>query len=307
MTGAAPSQSAVYGAPPAALAPVGADALQVSPWVPGAGRLEALADGSLDRIWVVAPAGAVERRYVLAQVLRILRPGGELTALAPKARGGLRLAGELAAFGCAVAERSKHHQRICICARPPDPPGLAEAIQAGGPQLAPRLALFSQPGIFSWDRVDAGSAALIASDLTFKGRGADLGCGLGLLALEILKSPGVSELTLVDLDRRAVEAARRNIDDARARILHADATAFAASAGELDFIVMNPPFHDEHGPNTAQGQAFINAAARLLHPGGRLRMVANVALPYEAALGAAFKTVRELGRTGGYKIHEAIR
>jgi 16S rRNA (guanine1207-N2)-methyltransferase len=51
----------------------------------------------------------------------------------------------------------------------------------------------------------------------------------------------------------------------------------------------------------------IAAATRALKPGGRLFMVANLRLPYEAALRAGFRHVRELGVGSGFKVIEAIR
>src|SRR5690606_15710103 len=103
---------------------------------------------------------------------------------------------------------------------------------------------------------------------------ADLGCGLGVLAHAVLRSPAVTALTLVDLDRRAVEAARRNVRDPRALVVQADVRTLAAPTN-LDFVVMNPPFHDAGAEDRALGQGFIATAARLLRPGGTCWLVAN--------------------------------
>ena len=75
----------VYGTPSPELVEAGADALQTSPLVPGSTALEALAPESLERAVMAAPPGTLERRYVQAQALRALKPGGELIVLAPKA------------------------------------------------------------------------------------------------------------------------------------------------------------------------------------------------------------------------------
>ena len=87
-------------------------------WFPAPAPLEDVPDASLDRIVVAAPPGAIERRYVLAQALRALKVGGELTAIAPKDKGGLRLRKELEAFGCVVAEQALRHQRLCHACGP---------------------------------------------------------------------------------------------------------------------------------------------------------------------------------------------
>jgi 16S rRNA (guanine1207-N2)-methyltransferase len=301
------ADEAVYGAPPAVLAAAGPGAVQTSPTVPGATPLESLAGGSLARIVVLAPPGALERRYVLAQALRALRPDGELIALAPKTKGGMRLAAELAGFGCAVVETARRHHRVCQARRPDEPVGLASAIEAGAQRLSPTLGLWTQPGVFSWDRVDPGTTLLLRHLDGLAGRGADLGCGVGLLALHALDSPLIAELACVDVDRRAIEAATRNIADPRARFIHDDLRLGDAGLSGLDFVIMNPPFHQAGEEDRGLGLAFISAAARMLRRGGTCRLVANIALPYEGRLNAAFAKAAVLSQSGGYKVYEAIR
>lgn len=299
------SEHAVYGFPPPALAAAPAEAAQISPLVPGAADLENLGEGALADIVIAAPPGTLERRFVLAHALRALRPGGELTALAAKDKGGGRLRKELEGFGCAVNETARRHQRICHTRRPTAAAGLGEAIARGALQWAPGLQLWSQPGVFSWDRVDPGSALLLETASEFAGAGADLGCGVGLLGKAVLGSPAVSALSLLDIDARALAAARRNIGDDRAVFLHLDARRAAGAIAGLDFVITNPPFHDGGREDRSLGQAFIAAAARMLKSGGVCRLVANVALPYEQPLIAHFAEVSLIAQARGYKVYEA--
>jgi 16S rRNA (guanine1207-N2)-methyltransferase len=293
----------VYGAPPPALVAPNPAAIQVSPLVPGAAAIEDITDHSLDRATILAPPGTVERRYVVAHAIRALKPDGGLTVLAPKDKGGMRLRAELAAFGIEVVENARRHHRIVTAPAPARPTGLAEAISAGGPRIAPGLALWSQPGVFSWDRLDPGTALLLESLPPLAGHGADLGCGVGVLARAVLVSPAVTSLLLIDIDARAVAAARRNIDDPRAVFEHRDVRGRAPEG--LDFVVMNPPFHDAGREDRGLGQAFVAAAAVGLRPGGVCWLVANVALPYEAVLAECFSRVTPVTQARGYKVYEA--
>ena len=94
------------------------------------------------------------------------------------------------------------------------------------------------------------------------GVGADFGCGIGWLARGVLASPKVTKLTLVDLDRRAIDAACRNIEDPRAAFVWEDARLAATSLDKLDFVVTNPPFHETGGEDRSLGQAFIKDGRR---------------------------------------------
>ena len=295
----------VFGHPPAMLVPTPEGAQQFSPLVPGAADLAEQPERTLAGMNMLAAPGTLERRHDLAAMLRALAPGARFAVLAPKDAGGSRLAEELAAFGCEVEESAKRHHRICVGARPAEPHGLTEALADGAPRrLAELGGLWSQPGIFSWNRLDAGSALLLGALPPLAGRGADLGCGIGVLAHGVLASEKVKELTLVDIDRRAVAAARRNVVDPRARFVWSDVRARADLDG-LDFVVMNPPFHAAGAEDRSLGQTFIRRAAEALRPGGQLWLTANRHLPYEAVMKALFKTVRPVGEANGYKVIEA--
>lgn len=295
----------LHGRPPAVFDPPGA-ATQTSPLIPGATALECVAEGSVDEIMIYAPPGVLERRYTLALALKALKPGGRLDAMAPKDRGGSRLKKELEAFGAKVGERAKAHHRRCVVIKGDGLTGLDAAIAAGAPRLVPGLEAWSQPGVFAWDRIDPGSALLAQTLPPLKGAGADLGCGYGALATVALRSPAVTALRLYDLDRRAVEMARKNVEDGRVTIEQADVRTLPTD-GDLDFIVTNPPFHDGGAEDKRLGQTFIRQAAGMLKKGGTLWLVANRHLPYEAELNEAFKRVRMVADTGGYKVFEAVK
>ena len=67
-------------------------------------------------------------------------------------------------------------------------------------------------------------------------------------------------------------------------------------------MIANPPFHQGRAAEPDLGAAFIAAAARILTPAGRLLMVANRQLPYEATLDAAFRHWEKLAEDGAYKV-----
>ena len=155
------------------------------------------------------------------------------------------------------------------------------------------------PGMFSPEHADPGSRRLaeaLAGRLA--GRVADLGAGWGWLARAALaRNPEIAEL---DLHEAELAGARRGAGQRRrpagALPLERRDRGSAPAAPPYDAVIINPPFHQGRAAEPDLGAAFIAAAARILKPHGRLMMVANRQLPYEAALDAAFRRWSEARR-----------
>ena len=167
--------------------------------------------------------------------------------------------------------------------------------------------LVTVPGIFSADGIDPGSA-LLADCLpeTLGARVADLGAGWGYLAHRALTRESIEVLHLVEADYDALDCARRNLRDPRARFHWEDATRWRPDAA-LDTVICNPPFHSGRSPDPGLGRAFIRAAAGMLSPRGQLFLVANRHLPYEAVVEHYFRVAGEIGGDGRFKLLHAAR
>ena len=295
----------IYGTPSEEVLGLPVNAIQFSPLIPSASTLELQDERTLGSMTMLAPPGTLERRYAIALALRALAAGGAFTVAAPKDQGGTRLRKELQAFSCSVKETARRHHRIVACVKPDKITGLDEALLNGGPQMVAGLELWSQPGVFSWDRIDPGTTLLMQHLPALNGRGADFGCGIGVLARAVLASTKVAQMTLIDIDRRAIGAARRNLDDPRLRFFWADVRDPDPELTGLDFVVMNAPFHDAGTEDQALAQSFVKRAADCLRKDGVLWLTANRHLPYEAVLKPLFKRAELKIETGGYKIYEA--
>ncbi|MGB3503271.1 MAG: class I SAM-dependent methyltransferase [Mesorhizobium sp.] len=168
------------------------------------------------------------------------------------------------------------------------------------------------PGMFSHDRIDAGSR-LLATHLPddLKGAAADFCAGWGYLSVELAqRSPSIASIDLFEADHASLEVAKVNM----AANAPAVTTAFhwLDLAGEtvprkFDIIVMNPPFHQGRAADPGIGQALIRAASAALVPDGRLFLVANRGLPYEQVLVASFRRSGELARDAAFKVLWARR
>lgn len=168
-------------------------------------------------------------------------------------------------------------------------------------------AFVTAPGVFSADGIDPASDLLGQALPAKLGRHVvDLGAGWGYIAAQVLTRNGLERLDLVEADAIALECARRNVPDTRARFHWADATRWAAEE-RVDTVVMNPPFHTGRTADPSLGRAFVAAAARMLTPSGHLWLVANRHLPYERTLDECFAKVEDAGGDNRFKIFHAFR
>lgn len=174
-----------------------------------------------------------------------------------------------------------------------------------GPQ-PPLIAV--PPGVFGQGVLDGGTARLV-SRLAAEppaARVLDLGCGSGHLGLNALLRWPRACAWFVDADARAVAAVRANLGDgrlglgARAEVAWWDVGEPLPADG-FDLILSNPPCHAGAAHDLTIARAMFRSAAAALAPGGRLLVVANRQLPYEAELAASGPT-EVLAQQGGFKL-----
>ncbi|RDI99869.1 class I SAM-dependent methyltransferase [Dyella solisilvae] len=265
-------------------------------------------------VLVLPPRQRDEARALFAQAVRRTAPRGVVLAAMPNAEGAKSGESDLARLAGPLQQLSKHKCRVFWAT-----PGEAvdnELLDAWSALDEPRrnaAGYMSRAGLFAWDRVDAASALLAAHlSVDLGGRVADLGAGYGYLSAQVLaRCPAVTSIDLYEAEARALEPARINLEEAlRAR---AQPAAFALNWHDVtqglsqryDAIVSNPPFHQGRADLPELGRAFIANAAHALLPHGRLWLVANRHLPYEATLASRFNEVRTVVTQDGFKVIES--
>ncbi|RMH92824.1 class I SAM-dependent methyltransferase [Lysobacter pythonis] len=268
------------------------------------------------QVWLLPPRQRESARALLAAAFDACEPGGRVVVSVANDEGAKALEGDFRKLAGALdGGLSKYHCRVFWAKREEtrlDAALLAQWRRADAPRPILDGRFISRPGVFAWDRIDAGSA-LLAEHLPANlcGRAADLGAGWGFLADALLtRSPAVSAVDLFEADHRALALARENLAAHGEKIAIGyhwrDVTAGLPAGAGYDVIVSNPPFHDTgKSPQPQLGQRFIAAAADALSPAGAFWLVANAHLPYEALLGARFGRLRGVAASGGYKVIEA--
>ena len=170
--------------------------------------------------------------------------------------------------------------------------------------LGNELTFTTDAGVFSRDGLDRGTEALLDALPALSGRVLDLGCGWGAVGVALGKKYPALDIVMTDINRRAVELARRNLaqNGVQAEVVQGD--GFASVAGAFDAILTNPPIRA--GKAVIYG-LFASARQRLA-PGGLLYVI----IPKQQGAPSALKYLREIyaeaeviDRNGGFHVIRA--
>lgn len=233
-----------------------------------------------------------------------VKPGGVLVVDGQKLEGIEAVLKDLKGLGLRLGEvLSKAHGKLVVVDKADLPDDWADhesEIDAG---VLGRFV--TRSGVFSADGPDRGSL-LLAQALPGKlpAHMVDMGAGWGFLSRAVLARDGVKSLDLIEADARALDCARMNVVDPRARFLWEDATTYKPPKN-WSGVVMNPPFHVTRVAEPGIGMTFVRAAHRGLTPDGVLWMVANRHLPYGPLLDELFHKVEDIGGDGAFRVVRA--
>jgi 16S rRNA (guanine1207-N2)-methyltransferase len=246
----------------------------------------------------------------VAEAIERTKPGGLVVVAGSKDDGIASLRRRLAGLVEIEGALPKYHGLAFWFRRETRAGDAAPALRAANPARLVEGRYRTAPGMFSHDRVDAGSRLLVENlPADLRGHVADFCAGWGFVAAEVAGGfPAVSALDLHEADFEALEAARINLEGTaqEKKFLWTDLAAEPVER-RYDAVVMNPPFHKGRATAPEIGAGMIRAAAQALKPGGRLVMVANRQLPYEAVLEAAFSSWGEVARDNAFKVFSARR
>lgn len=105
-----------------------------------------------------------------------------------------------------------------------------------------KLQFMSDAGVFSRQKVDFGSNLLINALPALKGKVLDLGCGYGPIGISLaVLNPGI-EVTMADVNRRAVALAQENIRINKVTNAQAlESNGFDKIKGKFSTVISNPP------------------------------------------------------------------
>ncbi|EKU47414.1 class I SAM-dependent methyltransferase [Staphylococcus massiliensis] len=171
-----------------------------------------------------------------------------------------------------------------------------------------RLALTTDAGVFSKGKIDFGSDLLVRTFLKHHPVGKkktilDVGCGYGPIGLMLAKVAPHDDVTLVDVNARALALTTKNIeanDISNASVKESDGLS-EVEDDTYDFILTNPPIRA--GKDVVHG--ILEGAKDKLKANGKLLVVIQKKQGMASAkkkMDAVFSNVEVLAKNKGYYI-----
>lgn len=287
-----------------------------------------------DAILLFMPKAKEQARYLIAQVLPLLKAGGHFW-LVGENNGGIKSADKLVkaaaeaqwpegGYSLSKADKAKKSTLLRLDLSEESAFGTPEAFDAtpwelhwqlpekeAFPDELADLKLISLPGVFSHGRLDEGTALMLQNMPRIKPskvrnrRVLDMGCGTGVIGLSLLKQHPELEVTFCDVNAMALEATRRSIlaNEMQGQVYASD--MWSDITDRFDLIISNPPFHTGQKTDYELADRFIRQAKKHLKRSGELRIVANRFLKYPDIIEATFGHCERIAETGKFCIWSA--
>ncbi|WP_193597523.1 class I SAM-dependent methyltransferase [Microbacterium sp. YJN-G] len=230
-------------------------------------------------------------------------------------------------FGAVQPQRAARKSRLLVASDPlrdrekplPAPETTTHVISRDGSGFSPgEFVLCAYGGAFAGSKLDIGTRVLLdamGSGALRASQGAgvrviDLGCGTGALAAAFALQHPDAVVIATDRSAAAVRSARatmvaNGLAD-RVEVTLDDAGSELPDAG-ADLILLNPPFHLGASVHEGAGRRLIQAAARLLRPGGEVWTVFNSHLDHRRALTRDVGPTEQVVRTPKFTVTRSIR
>ena len=214
-------------------------------------------------------------------------------------------------FGAVQPQLARQKSRILQASSPrPVPAAPPFPVSADNAELG--LTVCAHGAVFAGTGLDIGTRFLLdfLPQMPGAGRAIDLGCGTGILAAVYARANPGARVIATDQSAAAVASARATAEanglgpqiEARQ-----DDAMDSLPAGSSDLILLNPPFHVGAAVHAGAGLKLIEAAGRVLAPGGELWTVFNSHLHYRPALERLVGPTREVGRNPKFTVTASTR
>jgi len=186
-----------------------------------------------------------------------------------------------------------------------NPTSESKPVPCAFPYRGHGLNFMTDAGVFSKGELDTGSRLLLDALPDLSGDVLDLGCGWGAIGVAIAKAYPDCRVVMADVNRRALELSRQNLErnKAAAECLESDGMA-ALMDRRFDAVITNPPIR---AGKQVIYKMFADAA-QTLKDGGALYLVIRKQQGAESCvkyLKTLYASVEKLDKSGGFWVLKA--
>ena len=268
-----------------------------------------LPEGDFDQAIIFVPKSKELLNYILHNVVSRLSLGASIFLVGEKKAGVERAAKQLQPYGKALKLDSARHCQMWQVTI--DSTVTAKALADWAQQYTVAtpngdLTICALPGVFSQNRLDVGTAALLPflSKVT-SGKIADFGCGAGVISAYLAKLNPKNRIFAMDVDAFALASTRMTFeknDLAPEQLEITAVTGIEDAPLFLHAIVSNPPFHQGIQTDYNASESLCKTSRRHLKSGGELWIVANRFLNYPLLIEQNFGQCTTKADQQGFKV-----
>ena len=268
-----------------------------------------LPEGDFHQAIIFVPKSKELLNYILHNVVSRLSLGASIFLVGEKKAGVERAAKQLQPYGQALKLDSARHCQMWQVTI--DTTVTAKALADWAQQYTVAtpngdLTICALPGVFSQNRLDVGTAALLPflSKVT-SGKIADFGCGAGVISAYLAKLNPKNRIFAMDVDAFALASTRMTFeknDLAPEQLEITAVTGIEDAPLFLHAIVSNPPFHQGIQTDYNASESLCKTSRRHLKSGGELWIVANRFLNYPLLIEQNFGQCTTKADQQGFKV-----
>ncbi len=155
--------------------------------------------------------------------------------------------------------------------------------------------LHNHANVYAREKLDIGARYFMQNlpNIAAKTQVIDLGCGNGVIGLQVLSKQPEANVHFIDESYMAIASAQLNITEnlpsAKAQChFQVNDCLTSVEGGSVDVILCNPPFHQQTATTDHIAWQMFKDSHRVLKKGGELRIIGNRQLGYHIKLKRIF-------------------
>ncbi|QCI19385.1 methyltransferase [Buchnera aphidicola] len=166
------------------------------------------------------------------------------------------------------------------------------------------------PGVFGYSGIDSGTLLLLSTlDFKIYGDILDIGCGSGIISIQILKLLNKNNITVNLLDECALSlySSKLNIENNNLKASVFESNIFSRIDQKFNLIISNPPIHNDLKQDFFVLKNIIKQSKNFLKKNGELRIVINSSCSFEKYFKRHFKKIIILKKNKNYKVYQGLK